>query len=587
MKITSSLLLFSTCTIPVVIARCASFWDINENASPSRAISGRGKFKHHHCHQGHRSSSISISRSLEEDWHEVGKGFGVHNSRTVKKSLTGYAVASSQSGDVIAISSPVETFDETEDDGVKMTIRHPSRVQVFQFNPEMETWEQPTPDIERDDPLDDFGVSLALDADGSTVVVGSLSDSKDKTMQDVGSVNIYTHYRVLGESVWKPKGVNFRLEGSAAFDQFGASVDISEDGNMIAVGSPMKDIVVNDILIPRAGEVTVWKFDTIEEEWSMVGTPMHGEMFDRFGSAVSLSSKGLASSSHIVAIGAPTAGLFEDGYVKIFRYNEVDPNDGTVNQIMIWDSQPYEKILGSANGDHFGSSVALSMDGNSFVAGAPRHRGYDLKNKSGHAKVYIREQNGHWKQRFESIVGFREGEESGSSVAISGGGKRVAVGSPFSNNNGKHSGHVSMYEWVDQQWNKMNLDIDGDEASDLAGSAVAMDLSGTRVVIGSPGGGYARVYELSKPPPPPPTGSPTRSPTLTPESKTEKQDSGIKIMEIILMVNLVIIPLIGIALCGMVSLCRYIRRRRSNANAPHVAPQNTQINTEDVEGEMI
>ncbi len=501
--------------------------------------------------------------SHEREWYEIGKGMGTQrDNKRDKKTKLGHAIASSASGNIVAVSSPqqamgditvgldmdMEEANEFDNDpdkpGINMSLLYYPRVQVFEFNPLTDQWEKPSADIEAFDPMVEFGVSLAMDASGSTLVVGALDDGKFGS-KDAGSVTIYRYDPII--KTWMPKGTNHRIEGITPFEQFGSAVDMSDDGNVIVVGSPNKDAIVDDADFPRGGQVTVFKHNPVEDAWNILGGPIRGEIFDRLGSSVSIAYQ-LENNMYIVAAGAPTSGLYEAGYVQIFRL--VDEGEETNKK---WMTNIEAKIMGDADGDHFGSSVALNRNGTVFVAGAPHHKGFTLKKKSGHARVYKMNGNNIWKQVHESIVGFREGEESGSSVAISPDGERIVVGSPLSMNNGKHSGHASVYYLYDEEgsnqifWDKMDLDIDGIYANDFTGTSVAMAMNGDRVVIGSPGGGYARVFELLR------TAPPTMTPTLAPEGPSldwiedDERFRGVT-MEILIIVFGLILPLILVLL---------------------------------------
>lgn len=146
--------------------------------------------------------------------------------------------------------------------------------------------------------------------------------------------------------------------------------------------------------------------------------------------------------------------------------------------------------------DVFGSSVALSADGTRVVIGAPLNGGNGAE--AGHARVFQRSATG-WTQIGVDLDGEAAGDRFGTSVAITADGNRVAVGSYKNDGGGTSSGNVRVFDLVADAWTQVGADIDGG-AGDGAGWAIALSANGSRIVVGGPGDGSdsgdARVYEL-------------------------------------------------------------------------------------------
>jgi LPXTG-motif cell wall-anchored protein len=155
-------------------------------------------------------------------------------------------------------------------------------------------------------------------------------------------------------------------------------------------------------------------------------------------------------------------------------------------------------IDGEATGDKSGSSVAMSADGTRIAIGAPFNNGSGTSGSTddtGHVRVYTLN-NGTWTQTGTDIDGEATGDNSGSSVAMSGDGTRIAIGAPL--NNGK--GHARVYTLNNGTWTQTGTDIDGEATGDASGYSVAMSGDGSRIAIGAPfnnGKGHARVYTLN------------------------------------------------------------------------------------------
>jgi len=102
------------------------------------------------------------------------------------------------------------------------------------------------------------------------------------------------------------------------------------------------------------------------------------------------------------------------------------------------------------------------------------------------------------------IDGEAAGDNSGRSVAMSGDGSRIAIGAPYNDGtdgNGSYTGHVRIYTLISGTWTQTGLDIDGEAAGDLSGISVAMSGDGSRIAIGTPynegtgsNAGHVRVY---------------------------------------------------------------------------------------------
>ena len=99
------------------------------------------------------------------------------------------------------------------------------------------------------------------------------------------------------------------------------------------------------------------------------------------------------------------------------------------------------------------------------------------------------------------IDGEAAGDWSGWSVAMSGDGLRIAIGAKWNVGTASDAGHVRVYTLINGTWSKTGVDIDGEAAGDQAGSSVAMSGDGSRIAIGTPynegtgsNAGHVRVY---------------------------------------------------------------------------------------------
>lgn len=88
-------------------------------------------------------------------------------------------------------------------------------------------------------------------------------------------------------------------DGLARGDEYGNSLALSEDGQIVAIGATQtKTTHANSY-----GYVRVFRYITNEDRWVQLGSTLHGlAVGDRFGASVSLSSDGCT-----LAVGAPLA----------------------------------------------------------------------------------------------------------------------------------------------------------------------------------------------------------------------------------------------------------------------------------------
>jgi hypothetical protein len=224
--------------------------------------------------------------------------------------------------------------------------------------------------------------------------------------------------------------------------------------------------------------------------WEQVGADIDGEFDDgKFGNSVALSSDGTR-----VAIGEDQYSAVGKSYVGRVRVYDWDGSSWT---------QVGDDIVGENASDQSGGAVAISSDGSRVAIGAYLNNGSFPT--AGHVRVYDLI-GATWTQVGADIDGEAEGDLSGSSVAISSDGSRVAIGAYGNDGAVADSGvgHVRVYDWNGSSWTQVGADIDGEAANDWSGEmSIAMSSSGSRVAIGAPRNdgngpesGHVRVYDL-------------------------------------------------------------------------------------------
>jgi gliding motility-associated-like protein len=219
--------------------------------------------------------------------------------------------------------------------GFDNTYENAGKVRVFEWTGG--SWSQKGTSIEGLEAEDNFGASVKLSASGNILAIGA---------------GIY-HLQVKPERVriftwngtdWVQKGLE--IQGPLLVNNVALSIDMSSDGNVVAIGGPQSDENGTN-----TGHVCV--YDWVDGEWVIRGQPLLGRTYSsRAGNRVSLSYDGL-----IVAVGAPTlAG--PEGYVMVYEWK-----DSSWVQLGV-------DISAGQRGDLFGSGVSLSKDGKTIVVGA-------------------------------------------------------------------------------------------------------------------------------------------------------------------------------------------------------------------------
>ena len=336
-------------------------------------------------------------------------------------------------------------------------------------------------DISGETADDQSGYSVAMSADGNRIAIGA--PYNDDSGVDSGQVRIHT----WNGTTWTQTGAD--IDGETAGDQSGYSVAMSADGNRIAIGARY-----NDDSSDNSGHVRIYTWNGTT--WTQTGADINGEAEEDYsGWSVAMSADG-----NRIAIGA-VINNNRTGHVRIYTW------DGTN-----W-TQTGADINGEADDDSSGSSVAMSADGTRIAIGAPGNDGSG--SGTGHVRIYTWDGT-NWTQTGADINGEADGEYSGSSVAMSADGTRIAIGATGNNDNGSNAGQVLIYTWDGTTWTQTGANINGETANDYSGYSVAMSADGTRIAIGAiwndDGGvdsGHVRIYSVPAAPAPPTISSVT------------------------------------------------------------------------------
>ena len=337
---------------------------------------------------------------------------------------------------------------------------------------------------------DQFGYSVAVSGDGNTFAVGSPFEDSSSTgvnsTSNEGATSagaVYVYSRVAG--TWQQQAYVKASDTAGAFDFFGISVSLSGDGNTLAVGAynhantgavyvyartggnwaPQQALTSptatsgdgfgiavslsgdgNTLAIGTPGENTVagsvHVFTLSGGSWSQQGSALvasNSEPMIMFGSSVALSSNG-----NTLAVGANGENSPATG---VNGNPANDCNGAQTNCAMssgaayvfarsgaTWSQQAYVKASNTAANDQFGNSVALSGDGNTLAVGSPFED--STATDSGAAYVFTRSGTNWSQQALVKASNAGNGDQFGWSVTLSGDGNSLAVGAPFEDSDG-------------------------------------------------------------------------------------------------------------------------------------------------------
>ncbi len=295
----------------------------------------------------------------------------------------GSVIAMSADGSTLAIGAPYEASNTTGVNGNEDDDSAPNAGAVFVFARNGDVWQQQAYlKGFNTDGEDHFGISVALSADGSTLVVGAEGedspatgvdgDPTDKSAYEAGAAYLFRR----SDASWKQE-TYFKASNTEAWDHFGSSVALAADGNTLAVGAHSEDSASSgvdgdqsDNSATSAGAVYVFVHD--ETSWSqgayLKPAQNDGYAYDSFGSVVSLSADGAT-----LAVGAPgdaSAATGVDGDPN----NTTLPYAGAVYLFGLsgssWVQQAYLKASNTGEADEFGHNIKLSDDGTTLAVGA-------------------------------------------------------------------------------------------------------------------------------------------------------------------------------------------------------------------------
>src|SRR6266705_1950410 len=355
---------------------------------------------------------------------------------------------------------------------------------------------------------DQFGGAVALSGDGNTLAVGAVNEdgagkgvnpvTKGKEMvTNSGAVYVYTRTA----AGWKQQAY---LKASNAGEgyQFGNALSLTNDGNLLAVGSIGEASSAvginsnqNDSSMPGAGAVYI--FARNGGNWSQqayvkssnTGGPVVGY---QFGYSVSLSSDGSTLAVGQTSDPSNATGINGD------QKNTSAPDSGAVFVLGrdgdAWTQQAYVKPWNTTQrGVLFGYSVGLSGNGDTMGVGT-----YDEDRGRGAVYVFTRKNRKWSQQAYVKAFNTRENDQFGWALAISRDGNTIAIGSHLEDSGAKgingdmkdttaeDSGAVYVYTRSGDTWSPAAyVKASNTKPAAEFGIAVALNADGKALAVGA------------------------------------------------------------------------------------------------------
>ena len=371
----------------------------------------------------------------------------------------------------------------------------------------------------RGDPL--VGVTMAMSADGSTLVVSSPHEDsgatgvngnqRDESAWDAGAV--YVFVRAGGR--WTQQAY-LKASNAQTSDRFGIAVALSPDGNTLAVGATLEDSGARGVNANQADNSAdlagaVYVFTRSGTSWAQQAyiKASNADSGDQFGWSLAFSQDG-----NTLAVGAQGEASAATG----INGNQEDNSAGDAGAAYVfvrrgaaWTQQAYIKASNAQGADRFGFSIALTADGNTLVVGSYDEDGgasgvngavNEDAPGSGAAYVFVRKADTWTQEAYVKQSTTVRTSAFGSAVALSADGSTLVVGAvdetsltrgidgdeKSQQNNAVSAGAIYVYVRAADGWRRQAyVKSSNIGPTDLFGIRLAVSRDGNVLVAGAPG----------------------------------------------------------------------------------------------------
>jgi len=268
------------------------------------------------------------------------------------------------------------------------------RVKAYRYDSYQNSWNQIGQIMEGDYKADRFGISLSMESNGRSFIVGADNNrAGDQNKQRNGYSRVYElSSSEEGKEEWKRKGRV--IEGSNG-SWTGYAVSMSGDGQTICVGDRTYKAKTNF----HPGRVRCFKWWTPEGDWRAMGGNLLGDYHkEQNGYSLSLNEDGT-----VLAVGA---AKYNSGIVRVYSLTNG-----------VWTMRG-GRITGENAKDFMGHRVSLNRKGDVLAYTGRGYDGnFDKKDNMGVVRIKRWVDNS-WISLGEEILGYQEQDHFGESLAI-------------------------------------------------------------------------------------------------------------------------------------------------------------------------
>ena len=252
--------------------------------------------------------------------------------------------------------------------GENLALSNRGIVRVFQYT--NNAWTQLGVDLSGNNASDYFGQTVAINADGTIIAVGSEGGDYCKVFE----------YDVAADGSWNQLGPD--ITGSTT-DVFGSSVSLDASGHRLATSDRNA--------LSQYGYIEVYDYDSVGNTWSIVGSRISGTEYTFLGQALRLSGDG----STVIAGGGGWNTF--DGLVKVYKYDSGTTSWTQLGSTFYGNTSSTQAYLGAA-------AAAISYDGSIIAMGEGQNDEEGTDRGKIHTYIYNTSTSS-WDQLGEDIFG--------------------------------------------------------------------------------------------------------------------------------------------------------------------------------------
>lgn len=408
----------------------------------------------------YNSGAVYVYVRSGDTWAQQGY---IKASNAGQSDTFGLSLALSTDGNTLAVAAPWEASAATGVNGDQNDDSLPQAGAVYVFTRDGQTWSQHAylkasntgrQGVGDDRDGDQFGFAIALSGDGNTLAAGAVAedssatgingDQSDDSATSSGAVYVFSRVGSSWAQQAYIKGAN-----TGQGDLFGYAVALSSNGASMVVGGYDEDgsgrgvnpVDDNDVF----GSGAIYALDRTGDTWRQSGylKGSRSQRNDALGYTVAMSADG-----NTIAAGAGDESCLNGGVNPEGCDIDTFPPEmgaGSAGAAYVWvrsgNAWTEQALIKASNPeltDWFAVRLALSGDGSRLVVGAPMEdsdaRGLNGPQDnnaaldSGAAYIFSRAGSTWTQDAFVKASNADEFDEFGSSVAVSGDGRTIAVG---------------------------------------------------------------------------------------------------------------------------------------------------------------